>query len=130
MPTLPTPSAVLFCSDVAKLTRFYEAVAAMTRVSGDASHTVLEVAGFQLVVHGLRGEPGVSAGADGQVPIRQDSYVKVCLPVGSLAAARTRAVALGGQVYPPDKEWQARGFRACDGYDPEGNVFQLRENAA
>ena len=128
--TLPMPSVVLFCSDVAKVTEFYESLAAMRRVSGDASHAVLELAGFQLVVHGLRGEPGVRADRAGQVPIRQDSYVKVCLPVASLAAARARAATLGGQVYPADKEWQARGFRACDGYDPEGNVFQVRENAA
>ncbi len=129
MPKLPAPSAVVFCSDVARVTEFYESVAEMRRISGDTSHTVLEVAGFQLVVHGLRGEPGVQADAAGQVPIRRDSYVKVCLPVASLAGARERAAALGGQVYPADKEWQARGFRACDGHDPEGNVFQLRENA-
>jgi len=127
VPGLPKPSAVVFCSDVATLSTFYQAVAAMVRLSGDATHTVLEVEGFQLVVHGLRGEPGVAADASGQVPVRQDSYVKVCLPVASLAAARTQAESLGGKLYPPDREWQARGFRACDGYDPEGNVFQLRE---
>jgi hypothetical protein len=34
------------------------------------------------------------------------------------------------QVHATEKEWSARGFRACDGYDPEGNVFQVREKAA
>ena len=30
---------------------------------------------------------------------------------------------------PTTAEWQAseRGFRACDGHDPEGNVIQVRE---
>lgn len=27
------------------------------------------------------------------------------------------------------EEWAARGFRACDGVDPEGNVLQFREPA-
>jgi predicted enzyme related to lactoylglutathione lyase len=61
--------------------------------------------------------------------VRHDSYLKVCLPVASLAEARARAEALGGRLYPAQQEWQARGFRACDGHDPEGNVFQLRESA-
>jgi hypothetical protein len=29
-----------------------------------------------------------------------------------------------------EKEFEARGFRACDGYDPEGNVVQLREDVS
>jgi len=52
-----------------------------------------------------------------------------CDPVDSLAAARARVAMLGGRLDPADREWSARGFRACDGVDPEGNVFQLREPA-
>ena len=39
------------------------------------------------------------------------------------------AAALGGQIGPKQKQWTARGFTACDGFDPEGNVFQVRETA-
>jgi hypothetical protein len=28
---------------------------------------------------------------------------------------------------PPDAEWLFEGSRVCDGHDPEGNVFQLRQ---
>ena len=35
---------------------------------------------------------------------------------------------LGGRVKPVHDEWEARGFRACDGHDPEGNVIQVRES--
>lgn len=127
MPRLPTPSVVVFVADVPRLTQFYQTVAAMAFVSGDAAHSVLELEHFQLVVHGLRGEPQAVARTDGDVPVREDSYVKVCLPVESLGVARSRAAALGGALHPPEREWQARGFRACDGHDPEGNVFQVRE---
>jgi predicted enzyme related to lactoylglutathione lyase len=53
----------------------------------------------------------------------------LCLPVVSIAAARSLAVAHGGAIKSPQHEWEARGFRACDGYDPEGNVIQVRESA-
>ncbi len=57
---------------------------------------------------------------------REDSYLKVCVPVQSLTESRALAQALGGRVASPDREWEARGFRACDGHDPEGNIVQLR----
>lgn len=44
-----------------------------------------------------------------------------------IAAARSLAAANGGAIKSPQHEWEARGFRACDGYDPEGNVIQVRE---
>ena len=127
MSRLPAPSAVVFVADVERLTEFYQTVAAMTLLSGDAAHSVLEVEHFQLVIHALSGEPKVVPGPNGEVPVRQDTYVKVCLPVRSLSEARSLAASLGGRLLPPEREWEARGFRACDGHDPEGNVFQLRE---
>jgi predicted enzyme related to lactoylglutathione lyase len=124
--TLPAPSAVVFVADVPGMTRFYQSLADMRLLHEDAEHAVLEIAGFQLVVHRLRGAPRAR---EGQVLVRQDSYVKICLPVESLAAARARAAALGGLVKSAEHEFVARGFRACDGNDPEGNVMQVREDA-
>lgn len=40
------------------------------------------------------------------------------------------AVLFVADVPRTSKEWEARGFRACDGRDPEGNVLQVREAAA
>jgi len=103
----------------------------MAVVHETADHAILEVAGFQLVIHAVRGEPDPVPAGGGPVHVREDSYVKLCLPVASIAAARAVAASLGGAVQPPDKEWLAteRGFRACDGHDPEGNVVQVREAA-
>ncbi len=106
------------------LTRFYQDVAGLERVSGDGTHSVLESATFQLVVHAIRGE---STPAVPPEP-REDSYIKPFFPVPSLAEARARAATLGGMLRPVSAEWEARGFRACDGVDPDGNVIQCRES--
>jgi hypothetical protein len=127
--TRPKPSVVVFVVDVPGMSRFYREVASMTVVEDEEDHVVLEIAGLQLVIHALRGEPRPSRDSRGHVLRREDSYLKICLPVASLARARAKAAELGGFLGPPDQEWQARGFRACDGHDPEGNVLQLRENA-
>ena len=113
------PAAVLFVHDVARMTMFYRELGGMQRVHGDDRHAVLERDDFQLTIHAMDG-------ASTDFSTREDSYVKLCIPVDDLAAARVRTSELGGELWPPDREWEARGFRACDGRDPEGNVLQLR----
>lgn len=129
MKTSPLPSVVLFVADVERVASFYKVVASMQFVSGDGDHAVLEVEGFQLVVHKLKGEPEPVHDSQGRVRVREDSCSKLCLPVQSISAARSQAGSLGGFIKPVQHEWQARGFRACDGSDPEGNVIQIRESA-
>lgn len=122
----PVAAAVVFVDDVEKLTAFYQALGGMTVLHAEASHAVLEIPGLQITIHALR-----SSGARPEAPYRtrHDTHIKLSIPVTSIAEARFTAERLDGEVWPPDKEWEAvdRGFRACDGRDPEGNVFQVRE---
>jgi hypothetical protein len=75
------------------------------------------------VIHSLSREPAAS-----KPPLaRDDSYIKPFFPVKSLSEAREIATALGGQLRPQNEEWEARGFRACEAIDPDGNVIQFRE---
>lgn len=128
MNPLPCPAQVVFAEDVPRVTAFYQAVAQMQLQHQDDEHAVLELAGFELVVHRLHGAPPPEPG-DAPAQVREDAYTKLCLPVDSIANARIRAAQVGGFIRPPGHEWQARGFRACDGHDPEGNVIQVRERA-
>ena len=130
MTSKPKPSAVIFVKDVRKLAHFYQEVVGMTEVHGDKDHVVLDEGSFQLVLHGIPKKIAASIDIKEPPDLREDTPIKVCLPVESIAAARARAVFLGGKIAPKTKEWTARGFVACDGYDPEGNVFQVRESVA
>ncbi len=141
MATSIRPGAVIFARDQARLAQFYRALGSLARESGDDSHTVLGSATFELVLHALSGEPpapsasasastSASASASTSPSPREDACVKLFFPVASLAHAREQAATLGGRLHPPAREWVGRGFRACDGVDPEGNVIQCREPAA
>jgi predicted enzyme related to lactoylglutathione lyase len=121
----PKPSVVVFVADVRRVSTFYREVASMDVLIEEEGYSVMEVEGLQLVIHLLRGEPVVNPA---EIRVREDSYVKLCLPVASIAEARSLAAANGGAIKSPEHEWEARGFRACDGHDPEGNVIQVREN--
>lgn len=119
------PGAVIFTGDKERLTRFYQAVTDLPVRVSDNRITVLASDHFELVIHGLEGESPGRASA-----VRKDVYVKPFFPVVSLAEARKRAEPLGGNLRPVDEEWEARGFRACEAVDPDGNVIQFRENAS
>ncbi|MFN7732260.1 MAG: hypothetical protein ACK5OB_10160 [Pirellula sp.] len=119
-------AAVLFVADVPRMRDFYCALGPFAITSEDTQHAVLSLSGFELVIHAMRGAT-VEADASSPPPAREDSYIKICIPVASIAEARKTVKRLRGRLKDAKHEWAARGFRACDGVDPEGNVFQVRE---
>jgi predicted enzyme related to lactoylglutathione lyase len=121
--------AVLFVKDLPRVAKFYQELVPMTVALAESDLIILESGSFQLVVHPIPKRIAKSITITSPPARRGDVAIKLIFPVVSLAEARVKARALGGELNPPDKEFEARGFRACDGHDPEGNVVQLREIA-
>jgi len=117
------PGAVIFTGNKERLSAFYAAMTGLPMRVNEGSVTVLASDHFELVIHALSGEP---PGRDSTA--RQDSYVKPFFPVASLADAREKAAQLGGELRPAVEEWEARGFRACEALDPDGNLIQFRQD--
>jgi len=122
--------AVIFAKDLHRVATFYEKLLGLTAAHSDSDHIVLASAQFELVIHAI--PKAIADSFEITVPPerRTETAIKLYFPVASIAKARARAAALGGELNLPQGEWAARGFRACDGHDPEGNVLQLRELAA
>jgi predicted enzyme related to lactoylglutathione lyase len=121
-----TFGAVVYAKNVALVSAFYGAVlgAATTVARGYAT---VDAPGFQLVV--VEVPEALAATIHVTVPPerRQDTPVKITLPVADIALTREVAQQLGGVVDPVDRQWRFHGTSVCDGHDPEGNVFQLRQ---
>ena len=130
MPNPTQAGAVVFAKDLARVARFYEELLPMTVAHAERDHIVLQAPQFELVVHAIPKRVADSFEITVPPERRSETAIKLFFPVASLAEARDKAPALGGGLSPEKKEWEARGFRACDGYDPEGNVVQFREEAA
>ena len=124
MPTNIRHGAVIFTGDHKRLAKFYEGVSGLSVRYADERITVLGSETFELVIHSLPNQPTLSD----PPRVREDTYIKPFFPVRSLAEAREKAAALGGQLRPQNEEWEARGFRACEAIDPDGNVIQFRED--
>jgi len=122
MATIARFGSVIFTGDKERLAQFYEAVTGLKVSSQDDDVTVLAAESFELVIHALRGESVSQAALPGR-----EAYVKPFFPVKSLSETRKLAAAFGGQLSPASEEWKARGFKACEAIDPDGNPIQFRE---
>ncbi len=118
--------AVVYAKDVARVSRFYAQVCGLEIVHEVADHVVLEADGYELVVVEIPAAIAVNIRIETPPLRRENTAVKLVFWVDDLAAARTAALAAGGELNAPEREWQFQGARVCDGHDPEGNVIQLR----
>jgi predicted enzyme related to lactoylglutathione lyase len=119
--------AVVYAKNVEAIDAFYGGVAGLRTTHAESGYHVLESDAFQLVVVAMRPHIAATVRITSPPKRREDTAIKLVLPVASIDTARAMAVELGGQVDPPEREWEFQGSRTCDGHDPEGNVFQLRQ---
>jgi predicted enzyme related to lactoylglutathione lyase len=119
--------AIVYAKDIARLARFYADVADLEIVHEVADHVALESETYELVIVAIPAATAARIVITTPPARRENTAFKLVLPVESLAEARAAAQAAGGGVDAPEREWEFQGSRVCDGFDPEGNVIQLRE---
>jgi predicted enzyme related to lactoylglutathione lyase len=124
---MPHSGAVVFAKDIHRLAAFYEQLCGLVVVHAEGDHIVLELGAVQLVIHAIPKRIAQAISITQPPTVRKETPIKLFFAVPDLTQARLRAVQWGGQIAPESKAWQARGFKACDGYDPEGNVVQFRQ---
>ena len=125
-----TVGAIVYAKDIARLAQFYAAVADLEIVHEVDDHVVLESETYELVVVAIPAATAVRIVISTPPVRRENTAFKLSFAVDSLGTARTAAKAAGGELNPPEKEWDFQGMRVCDGCDPEGNMIQLREAPA
>ena len=117
----------VYAKDMQRLAAFYEAVLGMSPGHASADLVVLNSPDIQLIVHAM---PPTIAGAvtiSSPPQKRENCVMKFFFTVPSIAVAESMASTLGGAVLP--EQWAGPGFNVRNAYDPEGNVFQIRENS-
>lgn len=128
MSSTPKPGSVVYVKSLERVANFYEKLLSLSVVQAEGDHVILESEAIQLVLHAIPAHIAESISISEPPEVREETPIKLFFPVASIAQARASSPALGGRVWPVEREWEFRGMRVCDGYDPEGNVFQLRQN--
>ena len=127
MPGPAKAGALIYAKELERLSHFYQALLSMRLLSADRELHVIESADIQLVIHAI--PPHIAATFEIAVPPvpREEQAIKLFFTVHSLSSAEAVAESLGGKMF--GREYAGPGFKARNGYDPEGNIFQVRENA-
>jgi len=111
-----------------RVSQFYSRVAGLVVRNMEDGFVVLESSAFELVIVALPAQIAAQIQIASPPVKRQDTAIKLAFFVPSIANARSVAPGAGGALNSLEREWQFQGARVCDGHDPEGNIFQLREN--
>jgi predicted enzyme related to lactoylglutathione lyase len=119
--------AVLYAKDLDRLLEFYSSVAGIEPQAIEKGFAILGSRPSQFVI--LRIPKRIADTIDIPAPPepREDTPLKLVFGVEDIARARERAAELGGAMNAVEREWEFEGAKVCDGHDPEGNVFQLRQ---
>ena len=127
MPGPARAGALIYAKDLVRLSQFYQTLLSMQLRSADSEHHVIESVDIQLVIHAI--PPHIAATFEIAVPTvpREAQAIKLFFTVHSLSSAEAVAESLGGKLF--GREYAGPGLKARNGYDPEGNIFHLRENA-
>jgi len=122
--------AVLFAKDLAGMARFYSEALGMSRGESGEHHAVFQRSGFELIVHQIPKHIADRIKIESP-PIRRESgAVRLDYPVASVENSRAVAKSLGGDIDGDPPSWAERGTNFFLGYDPEGNVFGVSQEAA
>jgi predicted enzyme related to lactoylglutathione lyase len=119
--------AVLYAKNLGRVKAFYEAVLSLNLEHAEDDYVVLASPAFQLVI--LKAPEHIARSIEIENPPRRrtETPIKLVFEVPSISAARAIAHQHGGELLPPEREWNFQGCRVCDGQDPEGNVVQFRQ---
>ena len=119
--------AVLYARDLDRLVEFYASVAGIEPQTVEKGFATLGAGPTQFVI--VRIPKRIADTIEIATPPepREDTPLKLVFSVEDIARARERAAELGGAVNAMEREWKFEGAKVCDGHDPEGNIFQLRQ---
>ncbi|MFY9510489.1 MAG: VOC family protein [Rubrivivax sp.] len=123
-------AATLYARQAQRLAGFYEQVLALPRQIEEAGFVLLASGSIELVV--VQAPAAIAAQIHIAEPpaLREDTPIKLAFPVPDVEALRPVIERLGGGLKPPAAAWSWRGATHLDGWDPEGNVFQLRQTGS
>jgi predicted enzyme related to lactoylglutathione lyase len=126
-PDFEQARAVLYAKDAERVARFYEAVTELERTDPTEGFIALRSRVLELIVLSIPEEIATTIDISSPPARREETPIKLSFTIPSIGAARDVAPSAGGTVDERSLEWEFQGARICDGLDPEGNVFQLRE---
>lgn len=119
--------AVVYVNDLLPMSLFYQHTINLSIVNQEPDFIGLKKGNLELILVKMPDEIASEIEISRPPSLREDTPIKLIFQVDDLTAARGQAERFGGHIYAKESEWQFLNFQVCDGYDPEGNIVQLRQ---
>lgn len=113
--------AIIFAKELERMTAFYRdglGLRPMPEAAGEG-WVEFDAGGMGLALHAIPAEIAKEIEISNPPRARSGTPIKLVFQTGDLAAARAHLVANGAAMS------DLRSWGACEGVDPEGNVFQI-----
>jgi len=133
MVTRKTPvlqSLVVFAKNKKRVSAFYREALDLQAAEEMPSHDLLQGPGIELVIHAIPSKYAASIKITKPPRVREEMPFKPAFFVRDLETVRAAARRTGGSLKPREAAWHIRGATVLDGWDPEGNVVQFKQNDA
>jgi predicted enzyme related to lactoylglutathione lyase len=131
MARLTTPTyqqgLVLFAKNKNRVSSFYQKILKLSVEESAPSHDLLRGHGYEVVVHAIPRKYATNIKITRPPQPREDTPFKPTFIVDSLISARKAAEETGGMLKADIEAWHFRGCTVIDGWDPEGNIVQLKQ---
>jgi predicted enzyme related to lactoylglutathione lyase len=125
MPGPARAGALIYALDPEALSGFYQQLLGMRLLHATDEIQVIESSDMQLLIHAIPAQVAATITIAKPPQPREEQAIKLFFTVPSLAEAEATARLLGGDLFGP--RYAGPGFTVRNGYDPEGNIFQVRE---
>ncbi len=116
----------LYAKDLGRLVAFYESILAMSRLHASEDMVVLQCQHVQFIVHRIPAHIATEIEVASAPVLREESAMNFFFTISSIEGVRQVAAELGGMIL--DTIHQGPGFHVCNACDPEGNIFEVRQN--
>ena len=116
--------SVIFVHDIDRMTDFYKDGLGLRFIPflSNGEWAEFDAGGTILGLHAIPPQYRGDAESTSPPQARPETPIKLMFETTDIHAARTHLIACGATMF----EIQSRGpWAACDGLDPEGNVFQI-----
>ncbi len=117
----------IYVKDLSRQAEYYASLLELEIRQSELGFVVLGSGSVELILVAMAPEWAQAVVITSPPEIREETPIKPLFPVKDIAQTRTRAERLGGRLKESETEWTFNSYRVCDGYDPEGNVFQVRQ---
>lgn len=116
---------MLWVEDLDRARAFYEKLLTASPSEVSETFVALSSGANEVLLHLI--PENYREGISGKPTLREEVAIKPIFEVSSIADSRSAIAESNGEVYAADRQQTFQASVYCDGYDPEGNIFQLRQ---